>query len=134
MRKLLLPVLLALFFSFSLSTAAERGVNPRPVALTGKKVSGDQWLMVVGIDTYLHWPRLKTAVADAKGESRAYVEKDAIDVAADPVIKYMSREQIEKAIAKLEREMKAAVKELDFIEAARCRDEIFGLRKKMEEI
>ena len=75
----------------------------------------------------------QTAVADAKGEPKAYVEKDAVDIAADPVIQYMSNEQIEKAIAKLERQMKAAVKELDFIEAARFRDEIFALRGKLPE-
>ncbi len=75
----------------------------------------------------------QTAVADAKGEPKAYVEKDAIDIAADPVVQYMSIEQIEKAIAKLERQMKAAVKELDFIEAARFRDEIFALRSKLQD-
>jgi len=40
--------------------------------------------------------------------------------------------QIEKAIAKLERQMKAVVKELDFIEAARFRDEIFALRERVK--
>jgi len=75
----------------------------------------------------------QTAVADAKGEPKAYVEKDGIDVAADPVVQYMSKEQVEKAIAKLERQMKAAVKELDFIEAARFRDEIFALREKLQD-
>ncbi|MCD4698844.1 MAG: excinuclease ABC subunit UvrB [Bacteroidales bacterium] len=73
----------------------------------------------------------QTAVADAKGEPRAYIENEGIDVAADPVVQYMSKEQIEKAIAKLERQMKAAVKELDFIEAARYRDEIFAMKEKL---
>jgi excinuclease ABC subunit B len=74
----------------------------------------------------------QTAVADAKGESNAYVEKESMDVAADPVIQYMSKEQLQKAVMKLERQMKAAVKELDFIEAARIRDELFVLREKMD--
>ena len=74
----------------------------------------------------------QTAVADAKGEPKAYVEKEGVDIAADPLVQYMNKEQIEKAIAKLERQMKAAVKELDFIEAARYRDEIYALREKME--
>jgi excinuclease ABC subunit B len=43
----------------------------------------------------------------------------------------MNKEQMQKAIAKLERQMQAAVKELDFIEAARFRDEIFELRKRL---
>jgi excinuclease ABC subunit B len=75
----------------------------------------------------------QTAVADSKGEPRAYIEKEGIDIAADPLVQYMNKEQIEKAIAKLERQMKAAVKELDFIEAARFRDEIFALREKVAE-
>jgi len=74
----------------------------------------------------------QTAVADAKGEPKAYIGKEGIDVAADPIVRYMSKEQIGKAIAKLERQMKAAVKELDFIEAARFRDEIFAMRKMLE--
>ncbi|MCF8368927.1 MAG: excinuclease ABC subunit UvrB [Bacteroidales bacterium] len=76
----------------------------------------------------------QTAVADAKGEPKAYIENEGIDVAADPIVQYMSQEQLEKAIGKLERQMKAAVKELDFIEAARFRDEIAGLKKRMNNI
>ncbi len=74
----------------------------------------------------------QTAAADFKPiEPKAYVEKEGVDVAADPLLQYMSKEQIEKVISKLERQMKAAVKELDFIEAARFRDEIFALREKI---
>ncbi len=75
----------------------------------------------------------QTAVADSKAtESKAYIEREGIDIAADPLVKYMSKEQIEKAIAKLEQQMKAAVKELDFIEAARFRDEIYALRERLK--
>lgn len=71
----------------------------------------------------------QTAVA---GGPKAYVESEGINIAADPLIQYMSKDQLEKSIAKLERQMKAAVKELDFIEAARFRDEIFALREKLQ--
>ena len=72
----------------------------------------------------------QTAVADAKAaEPKAYIEKEGIDIAADPLVQYMNKDQIEKAIARSERQMKAAVKELDFIEAARFRDEIFALKE-----
>jgi len=74
----------------------------------------------------------QTSVADSKSKGpKAYVENEGIDIAADPLIQYMNKEQLEKAIAKLERQMKAAVKELDFIEAARFRDEIFALKGKL---
>ncbi|MBM3437097.1 MAG: excinuclease ABC subunit B, partial [Bacteroidetes bacterium] len=76
----------------------------------------------------------QTAVADAKAaEQKAYIEKEGIDIAADPLVQCMTREQIEKAIAKIEQQMKAAVKPLDFIEAARFRDEIFALRDRINE-
>ena len=75
----------------------------------------------------------QTSVADAKTpEGKAYVEREGVDIAADPLVQYMNKEQIEKAIAKLERQMKAAVKELDFIEAARFRDEIFALKERID--
>ncbi len=51
------------------------------------------------------------------------------DIAADPVVQYMSAEALEKAIGKTKKEMEAAAKELDFIEAARLRDEMYRLRE-----
>src|SRR6056297_2377476 len=60
---------------------------------------------------------------------------DAIqpDVAADPVVQYMTPDALEKTIVKTKKQMKAAAKELDFIEAARLRDEMFALEKLLEE-
>ncbi len=60
---------------------------------------------------------------------RAYVEPDKIDTAADPVVKFMNREALEKAIEKARKNMEKAASELDFIEAARFRDEITDLQK-----
>lgn len=47
-------------------TEATRGVNVRPISPTGAEVAGNQWLFVIGIDTYIYWPHLMTAVSDAK--------------------------------------------------------------------
>ncbi|MDD4144363.1 MAG: excinuclease ABC subunit UvrB [Prolixibacteraceae bacterium] len=55
------------------------------------------------------------------------------DIAADPVIKYMSIDALTKAVDKTKREMKEAAKELDFIEAARLRDEMYFLEKLLKE-
>jgi len=52
-------------------------------------------------------------------------------VAADPVIEYMTRDQLSKTIQKVKKDMEKAAKELDFIEAARLRDEMFLLEKKL---
>ena len=59
---------------------------------------------------------------------KAYIEPERIDIAADPVIKYMNREALEKAIEKTRKAMEKAASELDFIEAARFRDELSGLQ------
>ncbi|RIH65256.1 excinuclease ABC subunit UvrB [Mariniphaga sediminis] len=62
-----------------------------------------------------------------------YGESGLPDVAADPVVQYMSVSGLEKTIEKLKKQMKAAAKELDFIEAARLRDEMFALEKLLNE-
>jgi excinuclease ABC subunit B len=58
---------------------------------------------------------------------------DQPDIAADPVIQYMSAEGLEKTIEKTKKQMKAAAKELDFIEAARLRDEMFVYERLLNE-
>lgn len=75
----------------------------------------------------------QTTVIDTKGGGpRPYIEDDKINVAADPVMKYMSKEQIQKTINKTKKSMEGAVKELDFIEAARYRDELVALQEMLE--
>jgi excinuclease ABC subunit B len=61
--------------------------------------------------------------------ARAYIEPEKPDIAADPVVKYMNREALEKAIEKSRKGMEKAAAELDFIEAARFRDEMNDLEK-----
>ncbi|MBV5314347.1 MAG: excinuclease ABC subunit UvrB [Prolixibacteraceae bacterium] len=56
---------------------------------------------------------------------KAYGGDEPTNLAADPVVQYMSAPALEKAIAKLKKDMEAAAKELDFYEAARLRDEMF---------
>ena len=60
---------------------------------------------------------------------RAYIEPERPDIAADPVVRYMNREALEKAIDKTRKSMEKAASELDFIEAARYRDEMEDLQK-----
>jgi excinuclease ABC subunit B len=75
----------------------------------------------------------QTAVMDTQSRpSRTYVEKETVDIAADPVIRYMPKEKLQKLVAKSRKSMEAAVKELDFLEAARLRDEIAALEKLLE--
>ncbi|MEN6453163.1 MAG: excinuclease ABC subunit UvrB [Prolixibacteraceae bacterium] len=51
------------------------------------------------------------------------------DIAADPVVQYMNADALQKAILKTKKEMEAAAKELDFIEAARLRDDMYRLQE-----
>lgn len=69
-----------------------------------------------------------------EGNKKAYVEPDAdLMVAADPVINFMNRDQLDKLLAETERKMKEAAKELDFITAARYRDEMLAIKKRMKQ-
>lgn len=64
---------------------------------------------------------------------KPYIESESINLAADPVVKYMSKEQLQKTIAQTRKSMEKAAKDLDFIEAARLRDELFAFEKLLKE-
>lgn len=63
---------------------------------------------------------------------KAYAEQEGISVAADPVVQYMSGEELRKQIGKVKSAMLRAAKEMDFQEAARLRDEMYALEKFLE--
>ena len=82
----------------------------------------------------------KTAIGSAAfrqntsgSEPRVYVEPDTVAFAADPIVRSMSREELEKSIANTTALMKQAAKDLDFMQAAQYRDEIIRLQKELEE-
>jgi excinuclease ABC subunit B len=66
---------------------------------------------------------------DHISRSGIYADQARSDIAADPVVKYMDSEALDKAIEKTRKQMEKAAKELDFIEAARFRDEMFALQQ-----
>lgn len=68
-----------------------------------------------------------------KMEPHAYIESEAYNIASDPVVQYMSKPALEKAIQRAKKAMQEAAKNLDFLEAARLRDEMFKLQEKLEE-
>ena len=70
---------------------------------------------------------------DKNAKTEFYSGNETADVAADPIVKYMSPAALEKAIANTRKEMEKAAKQLDFIEAARLRDELFSLQKLLAE-
>lgn len=75
-----------------------------------------------------------SVMGNKKDEEKVYTDPSErpLDIAADPVVQYMNKEAIEKALKKVKKEMEAAAKKLDFIEAARKRDEMFELEKLLK--
>ncbi len=75
----------------------------------------------------------QTAIADAKHAGHAYIEpSESLSLAADPVVQYMDKAQLEATIRKLRKEMESVVKDLDFIAAARLRDEMISLQNLLQ--
>ena len=68
----------------------------------------------------------------SKSKAKYYVEPDELSIAADPVVQFMSKPQLEKAVNELQKKMEKAAKDLDFIQAAQFRDEWMALKKKLE--
>eukprot|EP01029_Cantina_marsupialis_P011501 TRINITY_DN2564_c2_g1_i3.p1 TRINITY_DN2564_c2_g1~~TRINITY_DN2564_c2_g1_i3.p1 ORF type:complete len:670 (-),score=71.93 TRINITY_DN2564_c2_g1_i3:2426-4435(-) len=66
-------------------------------------------------------------------ESNAYSGPETIEIAADPIVQYMSKESLEKSIEKTKKAMQKAAKELDFLQAAQYRDEMYKLQKQLKE-
>ncbi|MEM9895438.1 MAG: excinuclease ABC subunit UvrB, partial [Bacteroidota bacterium] len=71
----------------------------------------------------------QTGVADKKKGAKKYYIEEEQSVAADPVVAYMSKEEIDKLAKETRRKMEKAAKDLDFMEAARLRDELQELEK-----
>ncbi|MFT5749349.1 MAG: excinuclease ABC subunit B, partial [Ancylomarina sp.] len=77
----------------------------------------------------------KTSIMNTSGSSgsNAYSGPETIEIAADPVVQYMSKENLEKSIAKTKKSMQKSAKELDFLQAAQFRDEMYKLEKLLKE-
>lgn len=66
-------------------------------------------------------------------EEKAYIEPEIPNIAADPIVQYMSKAQMEKSIDHTRKLMKDAAKKLDFIQAAQYRDEMLKMEDLMKE-
>jgi excinuclease ABC subunit B len=90
----------------------EHNITPQQIVKTTKSIMG-------------------RPVSEITGE-KYYVEPSESDLAADPLIQYMDKGALQKTIDKTKRTMEKAARELDFIEAARLRDEMFKLKDIMD--
>jgi excinuclease ABC subunit B len=79
----------------------------------------------------------QTSVLDfSSGENKRakpYIEVDEVSMAADPIVQYMTKAEMQKSIDKTRKDMSKAAKDMDFLLAARLRDEMFAMEKLFEE-
>lgn len=78
----------------------------------------------------------QTKVADSKRNAKMYEDTTNAEalVAADPLVQYLSKDKLEKLIGQTQKQMEKAAKELNFMEAARLRDEWQGLKNRLAEL
>jgi len=66
-------------------------------------------------------------------KAKAYVENAEISIAADPIVQYMGKTELQRAIDTTRKDMQKAAKDMDFLQAAKLRDEMFALEKMFNE-
>jgi excinuclease ABC subunit B len=94
----------------------EHGITPRTVIKSKEAILG------------------QTKVADSKKSMKKYyVESEEPTLAADPVVAYLSDDELNKMADRTRKSMEKAAKELEFMEAARLRDEYMALQKMIED-
>jgi excinuclease ABC subunit B len=78
----------------------------------------------------------QTSVLDIKGydEKSPYAVDEIINFAAEEQAQYKTIPQMEKAVSNIKRQMEKAARDLDFMEAAKLRDEMFRMQKELGEM
>ncbi len=74
----------------------------------------------------------QTGVADKKKGSKKYYVEEEHSIAADPVVAYMDQDQLQKLAGETRRKMERAARDLDFMEAAKLRDELMEVEKLLK--
>lgn len=95
----------------------KHGITPRTVTKTREEILAQRTILDIrGVEA-----------------TKYYVEQEGVNLAAEPVVAYATRSQLEKMVAETENKMKKAAKDLDFITAAQYRDEMLALKKLLAE-
>jgi excinuclease ABC subunit B len=68
-----------------------------------------------------------------KNKSKSYDTDIESTIAAEPVMQYMTTDQLKRTLEKIKKDMQKAAKDLNFIEAARLRDEMYAVQAKLQE-
>lgn len=104
----------------------EHGITPQAIV--------KERIRVVRIDKKEESENKQKKPSSKKATSSIYDIDSSHHIAADPVVAYMSKDNLEKAIEKTKADMVAAAKNMDFITAAQLRDEMIRLEDKLNEI
>lgn len=96
------------------------GITPRGIIKTKEEIMG------------------QTAVLDIRGKKESkqkyYVEPEDTSMVADPVVEYLSADKLQKLIQETKKKMEKSARELDFMEAARLRDEMFLYEERLKDL
>lgn len=79
MRLIVCLCLCILLVSTSAGANEQRGIAFRPKAPTGGEIKGELWLLTIGINTYLSWPQLKSAVNDVRAVKDVLLKRYHLD-------------------------------------------------------
>jgi len=104
--------------SIQIEYNTQHGITPRTVTKTKDQIMATR------------------SILDIRGGSepvKYYIEQEELSLAAEPVVAYATRSQLEKMVTEAENKMKKAAKDLDFITAAQHRDEMLALKKTLRE-
>lgn len=104
----------------------EHGITPQAIV--------KERIRVVGVDNKEESENKQKKSTPKKATSSIYDIDSLHHIAADPVVAYMSKDNLEKAIEKTKADMVAAAKNMDFITAAQLRDEMIRLEDKLNEM
>lgn len=104
----------------------EHGITPQAIV--------KERIRVVGVDNKEESENKQKKPTSKKATSSIYDIDSLHHIAADPVVAYMSKDNLEKAIKKTKADMVAAAKNMDFITAAQLRDEMIRLEDKLNEM
>lgn len=104
----------------------EHGITPQAIV--------KERIRIVGVDKKEESENKQKKPTSKKATSSIYDIDSLHHIAADPVVAYMSKDNLEKAIEKTKADMVAAAKNMDFITAAQLRDEMIRLEDKLNEM
>lgn len=107
--------------SIQLKYNEEHGITPRQIVKDIKSILATE-----------REEDMQTTGTTRQAAAQAYLEPDGAAFAADPIVRQMTRPELQKSIENTKKLMEEAARKLDFIQAAQYRDEIIRLEKQLE--